>query len=250
MSTSGAALLKKIKPRLKRVRVHICLRPDLLAEYHKAESALTDSIAADAEKTPAKARIATGPFVYSEATQVIARKVTRLEEQIAEADVVFEFEAMPKDEWASHVANYPPRKDNHYDMLVGYNRDAALENAVQRCLIDPVFEDCPSVDPDHEEHGTDCDHSEKSLCEGGSWQGFTRVCATSEWEELKNGVSSVNTEAVDNPKSVLASRVLASSAASSVSPKSGESPSAPSTAGRRGRSSNGRTRKATPSRSA
>jgi hypothetical protein len=245
VSTSGAALLKKIRPRLKRVRVHLCLRADLLVDYHKAETELARLMDEDTKDMPTKARLGSGDVVYSDATNLQARKVQKLEEQIAASDTVFELEAMPKDDWSAHVANYPPRKDNHFDMLAGYNRDDALEHGVRRCLIDPVFEDCPSVDPDHEEYGNTCDHTEDSLCEGGSWQAFVRVIATSEWEELKNGVSSVNTVGEDNPKSVLASQVLRTSAATSESPKSTASASAPSKAGLRGKSSNGRTRKAT-----
>jgi hypothetical protein len=245
VTTSGAALLKKIRPRLKRVRVHICLRPDLLAEYHKAETELARLMEEDDKNRPAKSRIGTGDFVYSEAAQQQARKVQKLEDQVAAADTVFEFEAMPAHEWATHVANYPPRKDNHYDMIVGYNRDEALEQAVKRCLMDPVFEDCPTLDPEDEEYGNTCDHSEESLCEGGSWQGFVRVIASTEWEELKNGVSSVNTVGEDNPKSVLASRALRNSDVNSESQKSTASASAPSKAGLRPKSSSTKTRKAT-----
>jgi hypothetical protein len=245
VTTSGAALLKKIRPRLKRARVHICLRPDLLAEYHKAETELARLMDEDEKDVPAKARLGMGEFVYSEPTQMQARKVQKLEGQVAAADTVFEFEAMPANEWATHVANYPPRKDNHYDMIVGYDRDQALEHAVQRCLMDPVFEDCVTLQPEHEEFGNTCDHTEESLCEGGSWQGFVRVLASTEWEELKNGVSQVNTVGEDNPKSVLALRVLRNSDVNSGSPESTASASAPSKAGLRGKSSNGRTRKAT-----
>jgi hypothetical protein len=250
VSTSGAALLKRIRPRLKRVRIHLCLRADLLADYHKAETELARLMDEDAKDAPAKPRLGSGEFVYSDATQLQARKVQKLEEQIAESDTVFELEALPKDEWNSHVANYPPRKDNHYDMLAGYNRDEALEHAVRRCLIDPEFEDCVTLQPDHEEYGNTCDHTPDSLCEGGSWQGFVRVIASTEWEELKNGVSSVNTQGEDNPKSVLASQVLRSSGANSESPRSTASASAPSKAGLRNKSSNTKTRKATRSASA
>jgi hypothetical protein len=228
-ATSGAALLKKIKPTLRRKRVHICLRPDLLNEWNVANEAMQESMAKDAADAAdeGRPRLATQEFKYSDATIELANKVEAIEKRINAADAVFEFEALPQDEWTSMVAGYPPRKDNPYDLLAGYDRSAALDAGVRRCLVDPVFEECPS-----ESDGTiECDHSAGSECDGGSWQAFLRVCASSEWEELRNGVSEVNTETQDNPKSVLASRVLSSSAASSGSRKRGVSRIGSSTAG-------------------
>ena len=225
MAQDGAALLKKIKPQLKQVRVHICLRPDLLAEFHRLESELTEMMAEDAaghgdgERKP---RLAEKGITYSPETQAKADEVQKVEKRIAAADAVFTLEALPKDEWAEHAAKNPPREGNHFDVLAGYNRDAALDGAVRMCLIDPVFTDCEDVDCDHKACGT--------------WQAFLRVCASSEWEELKNGVSMANTEVEDDPKSHAAARVLRSSGESSGSRRSGESRTARSAAGRRARS--------------
>lgn len=233
-ATSGAALLNKIKPQLRRVNVHVCLRPDLLAQHKTEQKKMLEMMNRDAEQNVEKRRLGeTGQVAYADDTQAQAELVQRLEDQIEKADVIFVMEALPKDEWNAHTAQYPPRKDNHFDMLAGYDRDAALDGGVRMCLIDPEFEDCPSVaDPT-----IDCNHiGPKSACKGGSWEAFMRVCAASEWEELKNGVAEANTQTGENPgKSALASRVLASSAAVLKSPASMGSRSARSTAGRRGR---------------
>jgi hypothetical protein len=222
---SGAALLKRIKPRLARANAHICLRPDLLTEHEALSTQLTESMMKDrvaAGGNPEKPRLGQGGDPeYSEETQKIAGKIEALEKQIDAADVTFRFEALPKDEWESMVASHPPRPNNHFDMLAGYNRNTALDTAVRKCLYDPLFEDCADAECDHKECGT--------------WQAFLRVCASSEWEELRNVAASVNTESGDNPKSVLASRVLSSSAGASKSPKRTGSRSGSSTAGRRAR---------------
>lgn len=186
---SGAELLARIKPQLRRERVQLCLRPDLLDEWETACEELAEAQSRDG----AGARLASGT---PKATRLKAERVKDLEQQIAETAVWFEMQALPKDEWAALTEKHPPRDDNSVDLWVGYNRAAVEDAAVRPCMVNPVFDDA-------------------------SWADFVKVCNPGEWAALVEVVRSVNRAVTEPPKSGAAASVLTRLAATSKSPKRG-----------------------------
>ena len=191
---NGAELLARIRPKRRTESTHITLRPDLIHEWQQVHDELA-SIVGPAEAANAAKRLAAP--LHPRARE-LAERVKELEKLVDESAVEFVLESMSKDEWRALCANHPPRPDNKIDEMVGYDRDAVLDEAVRECMVSPAFEDC-DVDEDDE-----CDHTD---C--GSWQAFLNVCTPSEWEELRSTVNYVNRSVNESPKSELASRILA-----------------------------------------
>src|SRR5688500_12340325 len=103
MAESGAELLARIQPQLRRGRTQVCLRPDLLDEHERLEQQLAESVTND----KAGQRLASGT---SKRTRELASKVLTLEEQIEAASPWFTYEALPKDKFAVVKERHPPRK--------------------------------------------------------------------------------------------------------------------------------------------
>jgi hypothetical protein len=193
--TSGADLLRKIQPVKRRETTLVCLRADFIADLIREDKVLAEMQTEDQAK--AGKRLAAGG--YSEETKKQARKVRKIEKVVESNSMEFEFEAMGKDRWRELCDDNPPRQGNQMDSFIGHNRDAVLDAAVRECLVSPTFEDCatiPTTPPD-------CPHTG---C--GSWQELVRILNPSEWQELKDTVAKANSAVVDDPKSVVASRVL------------------------------------------
>lgn len=180
----GAALLARIKPVRNKKSTYLCLRPDLIDEYHAADEALVSAIAEDASGN----RLASG---NRKRTVELAERVQELEAQIEETQVKFTAQAMNKDEFRALCDQYPPRQGNQIDMIVGYDRDAVGDAMVRPCVIDPVFDDA-------------------------SWAQLVSTLNPSEWTELRRLVDEVNDSVVESPKSELASRILSRHAAASA----------------------------------
>lgn len=188
-TTSGAELLARIKPTLLEESVEIVMGNDLLAEWE----ALQENLLESREKDQAGNRLA-DRHKESPRTRELAEQVAAVEDKIADQAVKVTFRSMTKDRWRAVCDTHPPRPEDLLDMQAGYNRDAVLDDAVRKCMIEPVFADC-----------TDraCQHTE---C--GTWQHFESVVSPGQWERLKDTVNSANRGVVDAPKSVLASRIL------------------------------------------
>jgi hypothetical protein len=173
--TSGAELLKRIRPVLMEESVEICLRPDLIEAWNVANEEL-QALAAQGMKG---ARVGTKPKAQTDK----AREVQALEAEIAEASAVFKFRALPKADWRALCDNHPPRPGNEVDQWTGYNRDAVLDQAVHDSLVDPVFDE-------------------------EAWAELGAVLNGGEWDELRKVANSVNRGVVESPKSALASLIL------------------------------------------
>lgn len=173
---SAADLLARIKPQLREESTQLILRPDLVDEWETATAALSEQQVKDSTNT----RLASG---VSAAQKELAKRVKELEEQIDDHGIWFRFRAMPKDRWQALCDRHPPRGDDQLDRFAGYNRDAVVDAAIRECLYDPVFDE-------------------------DSWAEFLSVCNPSEWEELRQTVTSVNRGVFEAPKSALASRIL------------------------------------------
>lgn len=190
---SGADILGRVKPKRRIETVEVCLRADLVAEHEEA----------DAELTRMKMRSAGGSnrmhpgaeaLVESEEFIAQANKVRDLEDQIKAAMIPFAFESMNKDEWRAMLDNYPPRKGDQMDHVVGYDRDTVMEQMVRRSLVSPEFEDCTEDGCEHE----DC----------GTWDQLLEFINPSEWGELRDTANRANSAVVEAPFSDLASRTL------------------------------------------
>lgn len=186
---SGADLLARIQPKLREDSTFICLRPDLIEQWEQANERLQESTASQFGSQ----RLTT----KSAGDVELAEQVQDLERQIEEASAEFRFRALPKERWRALCDNHPPRKHDEMDRLVGYHRIEVLDAAVRKCLIDPVFDDA-------------------------SWATFLDTISEGEFSELRRLVNSINTGAVDNPKSVLASRILNQRGATSEQPAASE----------------------------
>lgn len=138
----GDALLAKIKPQAKEVRVQVCLRPDLVDEWHRVNEALQIEQAKTAgssggrlgattpEKTPA-----------TPAAKKLAKQLGDLEDQIEESSPWFTFVGLMKPEYEALCMAHPPRKDNQFDIIRGYDIVAVTDALVRRCMVDPKFSD-------------------------------------------------------------------------------------------------------------
>jgi hypothetical protein len=184
---SGKDLLAKIQPRRPKGRTQICLRPDLIREWETENEKLAE------ESLDSSSRLAgQGPTKQMTAQ---AKKVQKLEDQVEDASVWFHMEALDPDEWNELADMHPPRKDRQFDLMIGYNPEAVLDQAVRDCTYDPVFETC-------ETEG--CDHSD---C--GTWEALRRSLNGGEWEELRKLARELNSGSAAAPKSPLALSILA-----------------------------------------
>lgn len=176
------------KPVRRTAVAHICMRPDLIDEWHKANDELAERQTEDAGKQ----RLGTGGV--SKETKAAAERVRQIEEKIDAADEAFTFEKIGKTRYSEICEEHPPREGNQLDMMVGYNREA-VDNAVAlESLVDPVFESCTKKACKHESCGT--------------WEALLRFLGPGEWQVIADAVREVNEAVTTTPKSVLASRVL------------------------------------------
>jgi hypothetical protein len=186
---NGAALLARVKPKMRERATNICLRPDLLDAFDDANQALEQL---EQEATASNARLGQGKAARK---KELAQEIRDLEQQLEDTQVRFVFQAMPAHEFQSLIEKNPPRADDAMDQYAGYNRVAVSEACVRACMVSPTFEECTVKG---------CDHLE---C--GSWQNLKAVCNPSEWAELRRTVDEVNGQVVtDAPKSEAASRIL------------------------------------------
>lgn len=178
MPESGADILARIQPKLAEDWVEICLRPDLVAEFEELEAALEDEELA----TPA------GPRRNSDKPnpwlQIIAEQIAAAEAEMSESAVRFTFRALPRDRFRALCDSYPPRKDDHLDLSVGYHRADVGDELVKASLVDPIFDNT-------------------------AWAEFLDIVSIGEWNRLRERADKVNGSVVmEAPKSLLASRVL------------------------------------------
>lgn len=194
-TVSGADVLARVKPQRRVEKTHVCLRADLIAEFQSEDRKLEEM---KAELLGKSNRMHPGTDPDSPEIRTQARKVRKLEEQIEASQVEFAFESRNKDEWAALTADHPPRKDNQFDHMVGYDRDAVLDALVRECMVSPTFEDCTQGTREEPCTHEDC----------GSWQQLVAVINPAEWRELRDTANLANSGVVDPPKSPLASRIL------------------------------------------
>ena len=175
----GDALLARVKPTLKRARTQICLRPDLVLEWERLNEELAKSTTPAADGA---GRLNGGPSATA-ATKRLAKQIVELESEIESASAWFEYEAMPNEDFRALCVKYPPRKDNQFDLMTGYDRDAVADVLIRKCLVDPVFTD-------------------------NGWTALMSKLAPSEWGALRDAVFDANGGTDTDPKSQLASQIL------------------------------------------
>lgn len=174
---NGDDLLAVIKPQLRVVAVQVCLKPDLIEKWEE----LDHNLAAAQDAPATGGRLAGGGAKVD--IRKLARELQKLEGEIDEVSPWFRFRALSNEVFQSLCLKNPPRKENQFDFLRGYNVDVVSDGLVRICLIDPVFSD-----------------------EG--WAQLMAVCAPSQWTAMRNAAVEANGGQVAPPKSQQASRVL------------------------------------------
>lgn len=172
---NGDELLAKIQPKLKEVRVQVCMRPDLIDQWHELDAELRT------EQARAGGRL--NDVAASTDSKRIAKKQQAVEAEIEESSIWFTFRALTKAAYEALCAEHPPRKDNQFDVIRGHNVQAVGDSLVRASLVDPVFTD-----------------------EG--WLNLQASLAQSMWDALVEGSNEANGGLRTPPKSELASRVL------------------------------------------
>lgn len=174
---NGDDLLAVIKPQLRIVAVQVCLKPELIETWEQLEADLTS---AQAEEV-GSGRLAGGGAKAD--VRKLARELQKIEGEIEEVSPWFRFRALAANEFQALAAKHPPRKDNQFDFMRGYDTDAVGNALVEMCLVDPEFS------PD-------------------GWVKLKSVCAPSQWIAMRNAAMDANGGQVGPPKSRQASRVL------------------------------------------
>lgn len=223
---NGAELLKSIQPQMAEVSCKVCLRPDLLNEYNTEVEEL-DRLREEGDRLRKQAEASKGGRMASRKSpgelenerqqREAAERVRAVEERMAEYEVEFVFHGIPKDKWRDLVDANPPREDNQFDLLAGYNRDTLLDELVRPSLVDPEFDDCADQDCAHE----DC----------FTWQYLAKLLNAGQWNRLRENARMANDGVAEVPKSRTASDILSKVAAASRPPETSESPPADSKAG-------------------
>jgi len=150
--------------------VEVCLRGDLRAEFELLEEQLVE-----AEKKPRESLSDPGPAL-------IADQIEALREQMKSATIRIRLRAMPRREWATLVAEHPPRPDAAEDKGRLINMSSFFDAAVPKCIVDP------DLSP------TQFDRMVDAISNG-------------QWSELANAAWLVNTGTVDVPFSRAALRI-------------------------------------------
>jgi hypothetical protein len=181
----GDALLDQINPQLPRTQAFVVLRPDVYEQWKEADALLDEMQSREATDRLAGTRKAAAADIKKQ-----AKLVQGYEDQMRESSTMFEFEALPIEEFQKLVAAHPPRKDNQFDFMAGYNSEAVNEELVRVCLVNMKFTD-----------------------EG--WARLRSKCPPGEWAHLREKALEANRDRVSPPKSLLASRILDRSNAAS-----------------------------------
>lgn len=203
---AGATFLSRRRAQPKRVeKMQLCVARDLVEQHEEWAVQLSDMGAGNGERLA---------VAFSEEQRELAQKITELEAEIEANSLWFTFERLDRDRWQAIVDDNPPRQDHFIDLAVEFNRDGVLDDVIHESLIDPVFPDCTGtrVNPETQQREP-CTHDD---C--GTYQEWAKHTPRSEWQDIRNLVNMLNSEVVENPKSELASRILATPGADSAPP--------------------------------
>lgn len=204
---TGAELLGRINPQRRVEETSVCLNANLITEFQREDAKLAEMMAGGNPNrlNPGTAAVSSVDDALENGTADVkaqARKVRKLETAVQDALVRFVFTALNKDEFRALCDNFPPRRGQQLDQVVGYDRDAAMDALVFRSLTSPTFEECTDRECTHD----DC----------GTWQQLTKVINPAEWGELRDTANLANSGVVDAPKSALASLILDKRASTST----------------------------------
>jgi len=183
--------------------VPVCLRPDLLADYKAAVTALEAAEAA--HKTTGS--VAARDKLAAKAT------VDDLCEQMLAASVRFTVRALPRQKFTKLKSEHPPREGNSDDARLGFDRDTFYDSLARACVVEPELSD-------------------------GQWEQLDAVLSTAQWASLRATAWMVNSSDVDVPFLLAASRAPTIFAPNSAEPEASASASNGSTGGSHAPSTN------------
>lgn len=182
--------------RLAEDEVPICLRPDLLAQYKAAVTALENA----EQEQKRNGSLAGGGKTAAQAT------LDELRGQMLAASLTFTVRALPQKRWGQLYGEHPPRESDEGDARTGFNRDTFYEALVRECVVDPQMT-------------------------GEQWDALLAHLSTAQYATLKTTAMQVNSSDVDVPFLLAASRAPTSIEPASERPEGSESLSSDSTAG-------------------
>jgi hypothetical protein len=143
--------------------VDICTRADLVDEYEILESRI------------AKKKEAAGDSLAGADTAAMEARLAALKEEMADASITFKIRALPDREFTKLVAEYPARKGNKPDEVLGMNIDDVVEQLIRRGTEEPEMD-------------------------GGDWEKLLgEVLNKATYEQLTNAAWSVNRQDVSVP---------------------------------------------------
>lgn len=188
--------------------VDICLRGDLQAEWESLERELRDLSQRGRES------------LADDGGRSIVDRMHAIEDEMRDSTVTLRFRALPRREWFKMLTEHPPRDGNQFDKALGLNQESFFEAAVPMSLVEPELD-------------------KSDLSE------LLDMLSGAQYQAITNAIWEINASEVSVPFSPTASRMTASSDATSRRPSGQGSRSAAGTAGSRKKSrSTSTTRKA------
>ncbi|MBB3666396.1 MULTISPECIES: hypothetical protein [Prauserella salsuginis group] len=179
--------------------VPICLRGDLVAEWEDLNRQLQER-----QKQPRDS-------LDDDGGMHLAERMQALSDEMRDATVTLRFRAMPRRDWFAKLAKHPPRDGNQFDKALGLNQDAFFEDVIPRCLVEPELDAAELAE-------------------------LLDVLSGAQYQAITNAVWGINGSEVSVPFSPIASRMTASSDATSRQQPEQASPSAGGTGGNRKKS--------------
>lgn len=104
--------------------VEFCLNGELFSRYEELNADLTEA----RKRALADKRL-------NNNTSVLAKQIVEITEQMRAESATFTLRGMPRKDWATLVAENPPRDGNQLDKTYSCNLDAVMNAAIPACII-------------------------------------------------------------------------------------------------------------------
>jgi hypothetical protein len=179
---------KSTKEKLKAAKlpedsVEITLRGDLVAVIKEAEAELTSLRQHDATAPEVGRRLGAAPPSSDPREVELAQLIHDAQLEEEDGRLTVRMRAHTRVDWKKRIREHPPRADNTTDRPWGCNTDTFFPVVIREAIVDPELDD-------------------------EDWDNLQTATAGGEWDKLIDCVYRLNREAVDVPKSPLASMVL------------------------------------------
>jgi len=120
---------------LPRDTVSVCLRGDLLADFHTLEAALAEELS----------KPNAGMLTSGAQARVISEEIEGLRGQMRDASLTLTLEALDRRQWRALLDEHPPRKQPTGEVddrdAIGVNTSTFFPVLVRRSVVAPVLDD-------------------------------------------------------------------------------------------------------------